>query len=143
MVAHRVNETDVAIERHIARIPRSPADTGLKVLTTSANHSLLWFAIAAALASRRGVTRRAAPHGVLAIGGASCLTNTVAKPLLPRRPAADALPNWRTLPDPPTRFGKRQPIRVRRGRGPVSGLPPRLTDPPFRNQGLQINSTLS
>lgn len=103
MVAHRVNETDVAIERRIARIPRSPADTGLKVLTTSANHSLLWFTIAAALASRRGVTRRAAVRGVLAIGGASFLTNAVAKPLLPRRrPAADALPSWRTLPDPPT-----------------------------------------
>jgi undecaprenyl-diphosphatase len=103
MVAHRVNEADVAIERRIARIPRSPADTGLKVLTTSANHSVLWFVIAAALASRRGVTRRAAVRGVLAIGGASFLANAVAKPVLPRRrPAADALPDWRTLPDPPT-----------------------------------------
>src|SRR5690349_14704216 len=103
MVGRQVNEADVAIERRIARIPRSPADTGLKVLTTTANHSLLWFAIAAALASRRGVTRRAAVRGVLAIGGASFITNAVAKPLMPRRrPAADALPNWRTVPNPPT-----------------------------------------
>lgn len=102
-VAHRVDETDQAIERRIARIPRSGVDDGLKVLTTTANHSLLWFTIAALLASRRGVTRRAAIRGVCAIGGASFLANAVAKPLLPRRrPAADALPDFRTLPDPPT-----------------------------------------
>jgi diacylglycerol kinase family enzyme/membrane-associated phospholipid phosphatase len=102
-VAHRVNETDQAIERRIARIPRSGVDDGLKVLTTTANHSLLWFTIAAALAARRGVTRRAAIRGVCAIGGASFLANAVAKPLLPRRrPAAETLPNFRTVPDPPT-----------------------------------------
>jgi diacylglycerol kinase family enzyme/membrane-associated phospholipid phosphatase len=103
MISYRLNETDEAIERRIARLPRSGADTALQRLTTTANHSVLWFAIAAALASRKGVTRRAAMRGVVAIGGASLLTNAVAKPLLPRRrPAADALPNWRTLPDPPT-----------------------------------------
>lgn len=102
-VAHRVDETDQAIERQIARLPRSGVDDGLKVLTTTANHSLLWFAVAAVLASRRGVTRRAAIRGVCAIGGASFLANAVAKPLMPRRrPAADALPGFRTLPDPPT-----------------------------------------
>lgn len=102
LVAHRVNETDLAISRRIATIPPSPVDSGLKVLTTAANHSLLWFAIAALLASRRGQTRRAALRGVVAIGGASLVTNAVAKPLLPRRrPAADALPNFRTVPNPP------------------------------------------
>ncbi|HET9140490.1 bifunctional phosphatase PAP2/diacylglycerol kinase family protein [Actinophytocola sp.] len=103
MIASRINETDVTIERRIARIPRSGADTALARITTAANHSVLWFVIAAALASRRGVTRRAALRGVVAIGGASLLTNAVAKPLMPRRrPAADALPDFRTLPDPPT-----------------------------------------
>lgn len=102
-VAHRVNEADRAIERRIGQLPRSRVDDGLKVLTTTANHSLLWFAIAAALASKKGVTRRAAIRGVCAIGGASFLANAVAKPLAPRRrPAADALPGFRTLPDPPT-----------------------------------------
>ena len=102
-VARRVDETDQAIERRIARIPRSRVDDGLKVLTTTANHSLLWFAIAAALASRRGVTRRGAVRGVFAIAATSFLANAVGKPVLPRRrPAADALPDWRTIPDPPT-----------------------------------------
>src|SRR5215470_16959793 len=86
----------------IGRLPPSPAGT-LKGITTSANHGVLWFTIAAVLASRRGVTRRAAVRGVLAIGGASFTSNMLGKPLLPRRrPAADALPAWRTLPDPPT-----------------------------------------
>jgi diacylglycerol kinase family enzyme/membrane-associated phospholipid phosphatase len=98
----QVNQVDQAIERRIARIPRSRMDAGLKVLTTSANHSLIWFAIAGLLAVRKGATRRAAMRGVLAIGGASFVTNAVAKPLMPRRrPAADALPNFRTVPDPP------------------------------------------
>ena len=103
MVARRIDETDQAIERRIARIPPSPVDDGLKVLTTTANHSLLWFAVAAALASKKGVTRRAAVRGVCAIGATSFLANAVGKPLLPRRrPAADALPKFRTLPNPPT-----------------------------------------
>jgi len=77
-------------------------DSALKAVTTLANHSVLWFMIAAVLASRHGVTRRAAVRGVLAIGGAS-FTNVLGKPLLPRRrPAADALPAWRTLSNPPT-----------------------------------------
>jgi undecaprenyl-diphosphatase len=102
-VVQRVNETDQAIERRIAKIPPSRADTALKVLTTSANHSLLWFAVAALLASRKGVTRRAALRGVVAIGGASFVTNVVAKPVMPRRrPAADALPRFRTVVNPPT-----------------------------------------
>ncbi|HEV2783543.1 MAG TPA: phosphatase PAP2 family protein [Actinophytocola sp.] len=103
LVARRVNDVDVAIERRIAKLPRSPVDTGLTKLTIAANHSMLWFAIAAALASRRGVTRRAAFRGVVAIAGASFTTNAIAKPVLPRRrPAADALPDFRTHPDPPT-----------------------------------------
>jgi len=119
MVAHRVDETDQAIERRIARIPRSPADTGLKVLTTAANHSVLWLSIAAALASRRGVTRRAAVRGVLSIGAASFLTNAVAKPVLPRRrPAADALPRWRAVPNPPTSSSFHPATRRRRPRSP-------------------------
>ncbi|HEU5474824.1 MAG TPA: phosphatase PAP2 family protein [Actinophytocola sp.] len=102
-VGRRINRTDLAIERRIGRIPRSGADTALCRLTAAANHSVLWFVIAAVLGSRRGPTRKAAVRGVLAIGGASLLTNAVAKPLLPRRrPAADALPRFRTLFDRPT-----------------------------------------
>jgi undecaprenyl-diphosphatase len=103
LVARRIDETDQAITHQIAKLPRSPVDDGLKVLTTSANHSVLWFTVAALLAYRRGATRRAALRGVLAIGGASFTANLIAKPLAPRRrPAADALPNFRTVPNPPT-----------------------------------------
>ncbi|MDQ4104568.1 MAG: phosphatase PAP2 family protein, partial [Actinomycetota bacterium] len=62
------------------------------------NHSLLWFAVAAALASRKGATRRAALRGVAAVGGASFTTNALGKPLLPRRrPAYEDLPVSRRL----------------------------------------------
>jgi diacylglycerol kinase family enzyme/membrane-associated phospholipid phosphatase len=99
----RIDRTDRALTRRIARLPRTRVDAALKALTTSANHSLLWFSIAALLVMRRGVTRRAALRGVLAISGASFTANAIAKPLLPRRrPAADALPGFRTLADHPT-----------------------------------------
>ena len=98
-----MNETDRALTRRVGKLPHTRADDGLKRLTASANHSLLWLLIAAVLASRRGVTRRAAFRGLAAIAGASLTANAIAKPLFPRRrPAADALPNWRALPDPPT-----------------------------------------
>jgi diacylglycerol kinase family enzyme/membrane-associated phospholipid phosphatase len=97
-VAREVNRVDRELVRHSAAIPRWPADAGLRGLTTAANHSLLWFAIAAVLASRKGATRRAALRGVAAIGGASLTTNALAKPLAPRRrPAYETLPVERRL----------------------------------------------
>ncbi|HEY0640497.1 MAG TPA: phosphatase PAP2 family protein, partial [Pseudonocardiaceae bacterium] len=99
----RVDETDRAFTRRVGALPRTPADDGLKRLTSAADHSFLWLLIAVLLATRRGVTRRAAFRGAAAIAGASFAANALAKPLVPRRrPAADALPLWRALPDPPT-----------------------------------------
>ena len=75
----------------------------MKGLTTAANHSVLWFAVAGALALRRGATRKAAARGLLAVALASGSANAVCKPLLPRRrPAASELPAYQTLPSPPT-----------------------------------------
>lgn len=54
-------------------------------LGTAFQHGLLWCAIAAALAARRGVTRRAALRGILSIAGASVTTYTVLPPLLHQR----------------------------------------------------------
>jgi diacylglycerol kinase family enzyme/membrane-associated phospholipid phosphatase len=88
-VAYRIDRADRKLVRHSAAIPPSPADTGLKVLTTAANHSLLWFFLAVLLAGRRGATRRAAQRGVLAIAAASFSANALAKPLLPRRRPVD------------------------------------------------------
>lgn len=94
---------DLALTRWVARLPPSRADAAIKALTISANHSVLWFTIASVMASWRGPVRRAALRGVLAIGGASLTANAIAKPMMPRRrPAADALPDFRTLADPPT-----------------------------------------
>ncbi|HWR47662.1 MAG TPA: hypothetical protein VN327_08645 [Pseudonocardiaceae bacterium] len=62
-VTQEINRTDRELVRRTAVIPGWPADAGLKGLTTAANHSLLWLAVAAALASRKGATRRAALGG--------------------------------------------------------------------------------
>lgn len=101
-VGREVNRIDRDLVQASARIPRGPLDPGLKALTTAANHSVLWLTIAAVLASRKGVTRRAAFRGVFAIAGASFTANAVVKPIAPRRrPAAEDVPTRRTLPDPP------------------------------------------
>lgn len=102
-VGYQVDQADRALTRRIARLPRSWIDAFLKVLTGLANHSVLWLAIATVLGLRRGATRRGALRGGLAIAGASLTANAIAKPLMPRRrPAADALPNFRTLAEHPT-----------------------------------------
>ncbi|MGH3897084.1 MAG: phosphatase PAP2 family protein, partial [Pseudonocardiaceae bacterium] len=89
--------------RRIGQRPPSPLDGVMKGLSTAANHSVLWFAIAAALALRKGTTRRAAMRGALAIAATSFSANAVLKPLLPRRrPPARELPAYQVLPDPPT-----------------------------------------
>jgi diacylglycerol kinase family enzyme/membrane-associated phospholipid phosphatase len=101
--ADEVNEADRAISRAISALPPSPFDSAMKAVSTAANHSVLWFAVAALLASRRGASRKAAARGVLAIAGASATANAVLKPMLPRRrPAASELPAYQTLASPPT-----------------------------------------
>jgi diacylglycerol kinase family enzyme/membrane-associated phospholipid phosphatase len=98
-----VNEVDRGISRRVAGLPPTRLDTVMKGLTTSANHSLLWFGVAGILALRRGASRKAGARGVLAIAMASGTANALCKPLLPRRrPAAAELPAYQTLPSPPT-----------------------------------------
>jgi diacylglycerol kinase family enzyme/membrane-associated phospholipid phosphatase len=102
-VAKFVDLSDRAIQAEVAALPPSGVDPTLKRLTRSANHSLLWFAIAGVLATRVGVTRRAALRGLLAILGASITANGVLKPLLPRRRPPDAgIPPNRSLRRRPT-----------------------------------------
>ena len=45
-VVDPVNDVDRGISRRIAALPPSRLDTVMKGLTTAANHSLLWFAVA-------------------------------------------------------------------------------------------------
>src|SRR3978361_18248 len=101
--ADEVNDADRAVSRAVSAMPPTPLDTAMKSLSTAANHSLLWFALAALLASRRGASRKAAARGLLAIAGASGTANALLKPALPRRrPAAAELPAYQTIDHPPT-----------------------------------------
>ena len=88
---------DRLLFNRLTRRERGVVDTGLKRLSNSANRSLLWFAIAAAMTSlggRRG--RRAALRGVISIAITSTLVNLPLK-YLARRDR------------PPTRPGDRPP----------------------------------
>lgn len=99
----QVGRSDRAISGAIARLPVTDTDAGLRKLTATANHGGLWFAVAAVLAARQGVTRRAALRGIISVGGASFLANVVLKTMLPRRrPAAELLPEQRRLVRRPT-----------------------------------------
>lgn len=99
----RIDDADWALMRASASLRRSPADTGLKRLTKLANHSVLWFAIAAVMARRKGPLRRAGLRGVAGITGASAVTNLVVKQLFARRrPAAALVPARRRMSHPPT-----------------------------------------
>ncbi|WNV88637.1 phosphatase PAP2 family protein [Umezawaea sp. Da 62-37] len=99
----RVGLIDEKLVRKSANLPLTSADAGLKRLTKTANHGLLWFAIAGVLATRKGITRKAALRGVVAIAGASFSANAVGKTLFPRRrPAADLVPMARRLTKRPT-----------------------------------------
>lgn len=102
-VGRKIDAADRAATRAVAALPPTPTDTALKAASMAANHGLLWFAVAALLAGRRGTGRKGAARGIVSIAGSSLLANVVLKPLLPRRrPAADVLPDFRTLPDAPT-----------------------------------------
>ena len=94
---------DQALVRRTARLPLSSVDRGLTRLTKSADHSVLWFTVAAVLTVRKGPTRRAALRGVVAIAGASASANLVGKTVFPRRrPAAELVPVARRLTRRPT-----------------------------------------
>jgi len=98
-----VNEVDRAIAHAVSSLPPTRFDAAMKTVSAAANHSLLWFTVAALLACRRGALRKAALRGIAAIAGSSILANGVLKRLLPRRrPAAAELPGYRTLSNPPT-----------------------------------------
>lgn len=98
-----VSLVDRAITGFIASRPPSRVDTTLRRLTRSADHSVLWFAVASILAARRGTERHAALRGVASIALTSFTANAVLKPLLPRRrPAAAELPVYRTVDCPPS-----------------------------------------
>jgi diacylglycerol kinase family enzyme/membrane-associated phospholipid phosphatase len=98
-----VREVDHAFSLWIGRRAPSPVDLVMRELSMAANHSKLWFAIAAVLAAKKGASRRGALRGVLAIAVTSFTANAVLKPLLPRRrPPARELPAYHMVVPTPT-----------------------------------------
>ncbi|MBM4476264.1 phosphatase PAP2 family protein [Rhodococcus hoagii] len=84
-------------------LPPSGFDGGLRTLSNAANHSVLWMGVAAGMGLAGGRARRAAVRGVLAVAGASALSNAVLKPVFPRRRPPAGTPEFtvrRGLPAP-------------------------------------------
>ena len=79
-----LDQIDQAVYRAIAATPSPSLDLLLSRLSSAADHSKLWFAVAAALALKPGRPRRAAVVGVASIGLASATANLVGKGLLRR-----------------------------------------------------------
>jgi undecaprenyl-diphosphatase len=79
-----LDQIDQAVYRAIAATPSPRLDVVLSRLSSAADHSKLWLAVAAALALRSGRPRRAALVGVTSIGVASATVNLVGKGLLRR-----------------------------------------------------------
>jgi membrane-associated phospholipid phosphatase len=95
---------DRAVYGVIADTPTPNLDVPLRELSSLANHSKIWFAIAGGLALFGGETgRRAAVSGVVSIGAASLITNAVVKPLARRRRPdreGEDVPRAREVPMP-------------------------------------------
>ncbi|HET6997241.1 MAG TPA: phosphatase PAP2 family protein [Solirubrobacterales bacterium] len=77
---------DAAVYGAIAGSETPTVDTAMRRLTEAADYSKLWLGSAAGLALLGGDKgRRAAMHGLAALGIASAFANLVAKPLTTRR----------------------------------------------------------
>ena len=82
--------------RALGRLPHGRHDHFFRTLSASATKGKLWFAVAGVLGAVPGRERRAAVHGLLALGVASAVTNLGFKTLLPRaRPLPEHLPVFR------------------------------------------------
>src|SRR5215471_21676844 len=74
-VLHQLGAIDRAVYAAIATEPAPALDRAMRRLSSAANHSKLWLAIAATLALTGPAGRRAASRGVLAIGVTSAAVN--------------------------------------------------------------------
>ncbi|WP_405855842.1 phosphatase PAP2 family protein [Streptomyces sp. NBC_00090] len=90
-VLHDLRAVDGAVYAAVAATPTPTLDTGLRRLSTAANHSKISLAVAAALALVPGRPRRAALAGAGAIAIASASSNLLGKRLVRRaRPDREA-----------------------------------------------------
>ncbi|MGP0222221.1 bifunctional phosphatase PAP2/diacylglycerol kinase family protein [Paenarthrobacter sp. NCHU4564] len=91
-----VARLDQFLVRAVSRQPQGDHDDFFRQLSAAATKGKLWFGVAGVLASFPGRPRRAALHGLLALGVASGVTNLVFKTALPRtRPQPEHLPVFR------------------------------------------------
>jgi diacylglycerol kinase family enzyme/membrane-associated phospholipid phosphatase len=99
----RVGRFDAELVRRSGELPPTPLDGLCRRVGRAADHSKLWFAIAAVLLARKGASRRAGLRGIAAITGASMSASLIGKRLFPRRrPAAELLPVPRRMVRRPT-----------------------------------------
>jgi undecaprenyl-diphosphatase len=84
-ILREIDSLDRAVYRAIAQTATPTLDHDLRVLSRSADHSVLWLSIAGALAVVPGRPRRAALLAAASIGVASVSVNAVAKMLLRRK----------------------------------------------------------
>ncbi|MGL3804494.1 bifunctional phosphatase PAP2/diacylglycerol kinase family protein [Paeniglutamicibacter sp. R2-26] len=99
----RVAAFDRFLVRAVSRQPSGPQDVFFSTLSAAATKGKLWFALAGGFAMVHGKPRRAALHGLLALGTASAATNLLFKTLLPRaRPVPGDLPVFRFVHPQPT-----------------------------------------
>jgi diacylglycerol kinase family enzyme/membrane-associated phospholipid phosphatase len=99
LVPRPIRQADLAAFRAVSRTQLPVLGPALPRLSTAANHSRLWMALAVVLGVLGGrFGRRAGLRGMLAIGITSTLTNLPAKLLAGReRPDLDVVPEARRL----------------------------------------------
>jgi len=99
----RVVKLDHFLVRAVSRQPQGDHDVFFRRLSSAATKGKLWFGIAGIMATVPGKPRRAALHGLLALGVASGVTNVIFKRALPRRrPLPEHLPLFRFVNPQPT-----------------------------------------
>jgi len=99
----RVARLDRFLVGAVSRQPQGDHDVFFRRLSAAATKGKLWFGIAGVMAAFPGKPRRAALHGVLALGVASGVTNVIFKRVLPRRrPLPEHLPLFRFVNPQPT-----------------------------------------
>ncbi|HUC56832.1 MAG TPA: phosphatase PAP2 family protein [Streptosporangiaceae bacterium] len=81
---HQAGALDRAVYDTVAKVPTPALDVAMRRLSNSANHSLIWLAIAAGLSLTGRSGRRAAARGIVAIGITSAVVNLAVKPLSTR-----------------------------------------------------------
>jgi undecaprenyl-diphosphatase len=99
----RIDRFDAAVERSVETVRTPALDAVMYPVSSSADHSLLWFIVGTALSVRRGDLRFATRFAI-AMGLESAVTNGPVKSLFRRtRPAPRVV-------EGPLPFGMRRPI---------------------------------